>query len=143
MLSVGGFLTVHVMLWDGIQYVDLARDIERDKPCGAYSFADFDNDGLKELVITHCRAAIDPTTEIYRLNERLKVYERVEEDDPFFMRCLEIASQIKDDKPFWGEEGDDTPWKNPNIFTPESRKLWEDVNRSDVESSGARPQKKP
>jgi hypothetical protein len=92
----GNFLTIHVIIYSGQEYTDLAKKIGPDFPDATFAFADLDADGWKELIIAHGRKAFKPSKQYFKLNTKNLLYVEIDPNDPLYKELEKKVEEIKD-----------------------------------------------
>lgn len=95
----GAFLSIIVIMWDDVRkdHVDLMAGIEESFPHAAFTFADLDQDGCNELVVTHGWKAIGRRTQYFRLDDGLLV--EVQQGSRRYLRFRDTLLEVRDQEP--------------------------------------------
>lgn len=90
------FLTIHVLIYSGQEYTDLAKKIGPDFSDATFAFADLDADGRRELIIAHGWKAIKLSNQYFKLNTTNLLYAEIDPNDPLYKELEKKVEEIKD-----------------------------------------------
>jgi len=101
----GGFLVVQVYAWSSGHYRNLTQALDEDLYYAWFTFADLDEDGFKELIITHGKWAYDKEYLFYALRRTDYTYRPVSSKDPRYP-LFEATIEVLKDKDVldWGDQ---------------------------------------